>query len=370
MIRKAIFWAHLAAGIITGLVVLTLCLTGALLAFERQIVNIAERDARALPPSNSAEQLPPAVLLANAAKIKSGKVSNIEWLANPRSPVRVVYGDRSVLLLNGWTGEVLGPGANSLRGFFHFITNLHVELTFPEAGKWIVDVSNVTFLFLLLSGLWLWWPRHWRWKALRSSIAFRWSLRGKARDWNWHNALGFWFLTPLLVIVLTGLVLSYKGVNEWWRDFAPKHFLAAKVTPVVPPAPQSGNLPGWKGLMETVTAQFPGWQSVMIGNPTPENTQKVVSLMVFLGPIGQRTLVHTISIDPATNTIVKTGGWESDEAGLRARAIARFGHTGEILGPWGQLLALLACLAGIVLVYTGFALSWRRFPRRGTTAPT
>jgi uncharacterized iron-regulated membrane protein len=39
----------------------------------------------------------------------------------------------------------------------------------------------------------------------------------------------------------------------------------------------------------------------------------------------------------------------------------RFLHTGEALGWPGQLLAGLFSLFSVVLVYTGFALAWRRF---------
>lgn len=48
-------------------------------------------------------------------------------------------------------------------------------------------------------------------------------------------------------------------------------------------------------------------------------------------------------------------------AAQRVRSWTRFLHTGEALGGVGQFLAGLACLGGCVLVYTGFALSWRRF---------
>jgi len=38
-------------------------------------------------------------------------------------------------------------------------------------------------------------------------------------------------------------------------------------------------------------------------------------------------------------------------------------HTGEALGPLGQVVAALACLAGVMLVWTGIALAWRRMMR-------
>jgi uncharacterized iron-regulated membrane protein len=35
-------------------------------------------------------------------------------------------------------------------------------------------------------------------------------LRGRARDFNWHNVIGIWCARVLLVVILTGLVMSYQ----------------------------------------------------------------------------------------------------------------------------------------------------------------
>ena len=362
MIRKVFFWTHLVAGLLAGLVVFTLCLTGALITFDRQIINWAERDARALPPASVSERVSPAVLIASAAKLSHSKVTNMEWFADPKMPVRVYFQDRSPALFNSWTGEALGPGAVSLRAFFRIALQLHVNLTLSRTGHWMVDAANAVFIFLILSGLWIWWPRHWRWKALRSSLAIRFDVGGKARDWNWHNALGFWSLLPLLLVTASGLVLSFKPVDTWWRDFAGKHLLTAVQPPAAPAPAGSSASSGGNGVVALVQQQYPGWRWMMTsGSPRGG----LIDILVGTGSLGQRPLVHTLTIDPAANTVVKTSAWENDNVGLRARLIARFGHTGEIVGLWGQWLAFLACLVGLVLVYTGFALSWRRFfPRR------
>jgi uncharacterized iron-regulated membrane protein len=69
------------------------------------------------------------------------------------------------------------------------------------------------------------------------------------------------------------------------------------------------------------------------------------------------------------DSTVLHGSHGRGEVGLRARAISRTGHTGEILGLPGQIAAGLGCLGGVMLVYTGFALSWRRFFGRRRNVP-
>jgi uncharacterized iron-regulated membrane protein len=54
MIRSTIFWTHLVCGVVCGIVVFTMSLTGVLLTYERQINNwVAESHYVANPESAS-----------------------------------------------------------------------------------------------------------------------------------------------------------------------------------------------------------------------------------------------------------------------------------------------------------------------------
>ena len=50
MFRQTVFWIHLVAGLISGLVIAIMCFTGTVLAFEKQLVAWSERDARQIAP--------------------------------------------------------------------------------------------------------------------------------------------------------------------------------------------------------------------------------------------------------------------------------------------------------------------------------
>jgi uncharacterized iron-regulated membrane protein len=362
MFRKILFWSHLIIGLITGLFVGLLCLTGAILAFELQIVDFAERDSRAQPPAPSAELLSPQQLLTKLDRQTAGSVQYAEWFSDSQMPVRIATKNRTIALLNPYTGESLGSGAVSLRAFMLWTTKLHTNLTTGPVGHWFVSISNAAFAFIILSGLWLWWPRQWRWKALRNSVAIRFDVKGKARDWNWHNALGFWFLLPLLFICLTGIVMSFRPVDQWWRSFGGTQVLGPSQPPTKPAATANAEpATTWPGWMQRVQQQYPGWRSIHLQNGGSPNQNGVVSLSVKYGTPRQTTRALDIKFDTRSGQIIEERGWSSGENSLRARSIARLGHTGEFFGNWGQFLGLIACLAGLVLVYTGFALSWRRF---------
>jgi uncharacterized iron-regulated membrane protein len=74
-----------------------------------------------------------------------------------------------------------------------------------------------------------------------------------------------------------------------------------------------------------------------------------------------RTATTTLSLNPYTGEVLRSTGYGDMAAAQQVRSWTRFLHTGEAIGPLGQLIAGLACLGGVFLVYTGFALSWRRF---------
>lgn len=360
MIRRIVFWSHLCVGLVCGLFAFVLCVTGAILAFELQLVDRAERDERAARPSATADLAEPSALISAVRRAVPDRIQTMEWFADPAMPVRFITDKREAVLVNGYTGEVLGRGAARLRAFMRWTTSLHTNLTTGELGGTLVEWANVGFVFLIVSGLWIWWPRVWRWKALRHSVAFRWDAKGKARDWNWHNAAGFWFLLPLLFMAATGLVLSFKSVDQWWRNFGGKTLLGPPVAVVKPTAAGAEALT-WAQRLRLLQAAHPGWRSIMVFGQGAPNKDGLVSLRVNYGTFRQATRNVEVKLDAKSGRIVEERSWGSQDGSPRARSIARLGHSGEFFGNWGQLIALLGCLAGLLLVYTGFALSWRRF---------
>src|SRR6185436_14757154 len=94
----------------------------------------------------------------------------------------------------------------TLRDFFTWVERWHRSSGLGGAvrsplGTKITGASNLAFFFLVISGLYLWWPRRWTGHALRSVLLLNTRARGKARDWNWHHVVGFWSLPVLALVV-------------------------------------------------------------------------------------------------------------------------------------------------------------------------
>lgn len=395
--RTILFWMHLVSGLVAGIIIGIMSLTGAALAFEPQLEQWADREARQVqPPSPGAARLPVEELLAKVRAAKPGvQPQGVTVYADPESAVLVSTGRGSGVYVDPYTGDVREQGGKGLRAFLHQMEELHRWLATSEdhraLGRGVTGVCNAAFLFLAVSGLYLWWPRKWTWKTVRPVLWFKGGLKGKARDFNWHNAAGFWAMPILVVLTASGVVMSYKAVsdliftltgNEPPASSGPFAQTAVKV-----PEPSPGATPlAVDALFAEAQKQVPAWESISLrmGGPPRGGGQREGAPREG-APRGPQAMTFSIkeqggwplfasaqlSLNPFTAEVLRRETFADYNSGRQIRTWLRFLHTGQALGWAGQLVAGVASLAGAFLMWTGFTLSWRRFfRRRSTVAPT
>ncbi|MEW6304433.1 MAG: PepSY-associated TM helix domain-containing protein [Verrucomicrobiota bacterium] len=390
--RPLLFWLHLIIGVLAGIVILIMSVTGALLAYERQILEWADRDCRIAPPAPDAQRLPAESLLARVTeKFPGATPTALTLRADPTAPAAIAFGRERTVYVNPYTGDILGEGSKSWRTFFHVITDWHRWLGAHgenrATGKAITGACNLAFLFLVVSGFYLWWPR--TWAALKSVTSFRRGLTGKARDWNWHNVIGFWSAVPLFLIIITGAVISYPWASNLVYRLTGSEPPLPRSAPGVPASqssdpsttkrkgektkrPDRGTAPTapplhhsttpspsptpLHPLLTTAQRHIPGWQTITLRLPVSDTA----SLTVEQSHRGRPDLRSTLTLDPQSASIVNHETFTGYNLGRRVRTWMRWLHTGEAGGFLGQTLALLASLGASVLVYTGLALTCRR----------
>ena len=102
--------------------------------------------------------------------------------------------------------------------FFRSVTDWHRWLAasgeYRTTGRAVTGACNLAFLVLVVTGAYLWLPKAWTRLQLRNITWFRRGLPGKARDFNWHNTIGFWSFAPLFVVVLSATVISYPWASN------------------------------------------------------------------------------------------------------------------------------------------------------------
>ena len=366
--RKILFWMHLPAGLIAGAIVMIMCVTGVLLTYERQMVAWADRGYWSEPPSASATRMPLEALLARTRESLHSLPTTVTIRADRTAPVEAAFGRERTVYVNTYTGEVLGEGSKTTKAFFRSVTDWHRWLATNgpgrPTGRAITGASNLLFLFLVMSGLYLWLPRKWAIQNLKPILFFRGGLSGRPMNFNWHNVFGFWACVPLFFIVITGVIMSYPWANN----------LLYRMTGSEPPqqtgrapegqragggSPEDPSLEGFDKLWAVAETQMPGWKSISLRVPNSERGP--VTFSIDRGNGGQPEKRAQLTLNRRTAEVVRWETFDSFNLGRRLRGWGRFVHTGEAGGVIGQTIAGLASGAGAFLVWTGVSLSLNRF---------
>jgi hypothetical protein len=153
-LRRLLFWVHLGVGVIIGLVIGFLAVTGSILTFQPQIVAFAEKSAQVASPTQG-PCVAPSDLLKNASDYRHGSATSLVLFSDPHRPGEVSFGADSVVLINSCEGRVIGNGAGKLRGFFSGVRDLHRWVALNgvrhERLRSIKDACVVAFVFMILS---------------------------------------------------------------------------------------------------------------------------------------------------------------------------------------------------------------------------
>jgi uncharacterized iron-regulated membrane protein len=383
-LRRVIFWLHLSVGLVVALIVIVMSATGVLLTYEKQMIRWA--DGYHTPPTAGQTRLPLETFARRAVESRPDiRPQSVILRADPALPVEVSLGREGTVFMHPYTGEVLGTGSVRARAFFRTVTDWHRWLGRTDdqraMGRAVTGAANLGFFFIVVSGFYLWWPRTWTWTQFKHVLLFRRRLTAKARDFNWHNVIGVWSLVPLAVIVWSGVVISYPWASN----------LTYQLAGEAPPAPgppggraagpprggagngggQSRQVAGAPGterdadalaldpLVARAAALHPDWRAITV--PLPLRADGTVALSVDRGTGAQPQKRGTLTLDAASAEVVSWEPFEAASRGRQWRMWLRFAHTGEWYGLTGQTIAGIVTLGSLVLVWTGVALSLRRF---------
>lgn len=375
--RQILFWLHLAAGLTAGVVIFIMCVTGALLAFERQTIDWSERDVRYVTVSSEPKLAAAEVLTKVLEARPEAKPVSIAIKNEAGAAWELSLGRDGVIFADPHTGSIVGESNKSVRGAMSTLREWHRYIALSgdqrPTGKAITGAGNLLFLFLAISGIYIWFPRNLAWKAVKPVIWFRGGQRGKARNFNWHNTIGFWTSLLLIIFTLTATVISYQWASNLLYTLTGNEVPAPQGAPGVaggqPTQPETFTIPA---TLDAVWArseqQSPTWRSISLRLPANESSVFTIDEGIYWNIFGRSTL----TVDTATAEVKKWDPYGERNAAVQLRSWFRFTHTGETGGIPGQIVGLIACVGGAFLVWTGFSLVFRRFgnwlKRRGKVA--
>ncbi len=167
-------------------------------------IHLTQTTETALPYAIQAE----AVLAA-----QSGEIA--EWIGPKSETLAAVFrvkveGGQRLVALNQYTGDVIKVW-DRRQGWYDWADNVHSSLLIGDTGDRMIEIAAGLGLLLVLTGLYIWWPRG-NWRA---ALIPNFSARRRALWKNLHGVIGFWISALLVVFLISGM--SWAGI--WGGKF-------------------------------------------------------------------------------------------------------------------------------------------------------
>lgn len=380
---------HFYAGLLVAPVLCLLALTGLVMLWAGALSGVTGERA-AVPVAGEWQPAFRQVLVAQGAVPGGTAVQYVE----PHGPGRAALvrvateaGDVAVLVdpyearaiaTFGWDGTL-----------YAWASEVHGTLLLGTAGDRLIEVAAGFGVVLIVTGLFLWWPRRpgrgWILAPSRAATGRPWWLR-------LHASLGFWTAALLLAFLVSGL--SWTGiwgerVVQAWSTFPAEKWDAVPLSEAthgdrdghgghqVPwaleqtPLPASGSLAGTAAVAPPVTLDG------VVGYARSLGFAGRFQLDLPRGETGVWTISHdsqshdgpnprgdrTLHLDRHTGNVLADVRFADYSVYAKAMAVGIAFHQGD-LGPWNLLINTALCLAVLLLSASGVVLWWRRRPAR------
>lgn len=370
--KKTILKIHRWLGLTSGLVVFILGVTGCIYAFIDELKPVVYKQRMFVEVPAGAQRLPMNVIMEKAqaavgdayklqlAEVPTGADRSVSFRTLKVNPDGFSYATYMEyfyrIYVDPYTGKVLKV-ENTKWEFFNTVVNLHINLLLgPKIGGTIVNWSVIIFVVMLISGIVLWWPSNKA--AAKQRFRFKWkeSTKWKRKNYDLHNILGFYSLLVLLIIAVTGLVISYPWVSnsiQWIANGGKATVLPAPVYSDT----TNVNACSLEKILADAVVKAP--QGTMFFVSIPKNNQAAVS--VFARRDGKPLYKATrLQYDQHTGAMLTRRTFADMGNGERINAMNYDIHVGAVLGIPGKILAFLASLIAASLPVTGFYIWWGR----------
>ncbi|RGI98665.1 PepSY-associated TM helix domain-containing protein [Bacteroides xylanisolvens] len=388
---------HLWLSVPFGLIITLVCFSGAMLVFENEVNEWFRRDLYYVETVKESP-LPMDKLLEKVATTlpDSVSVTGVSISSDPGRAYQVSLSKprRASLYVDQYTGEVKGKSERS--GFFMFMFRMHrwlLDSMNPGNegifwGKMIVGVSTLLLVFVLISGIVIWWPR--TRKALKNSLKIT-ATKGWRRFWyDLHVAGGMYALIFLLAMALTGLTWSFP----WYRTAFYKVFgvevqqraaqgheqksdaqkrdtkLVAhrekkREGNEVQKGERSGRPENNHSDMYSVTSPFVYWQEIYdkLRRQNPEYKQISISsgtASVSFNRFGNQRASDRYSFNTDNGEFTETSLYQHQDKSGKIRGWIYSVHVGNWGGMFTRILTFIAALLGTALPLTGYYLWIKR----------
>lgn len=376
--KKIAYQLHLWIGMISGIIVFIVCITGAIWALN--IYGWVDKDTTADVEikSEGKELLKPSQLAKIGEEATGVSPTYVSYAKD--APARVGSygrGARVSVLLNPYDGSMIDGqtivkptkrGEKQEFSFWNFIRQGHRSLWMPrEIGSPIVNYGTLAFVIVLITGIIIWFPKSK--KAAKNRLWFNWNGRTpvKRKLFDLHSVLGFYICFILLAIAFTGMVW---GIN-WWSEGLYKATSGGK------------DLPEWgsakSDTLRIDTLMTPTLAADIIFDKLSKENPSAEGLSINFPSVDDNASVVSATVSPEKDVYYNSDRYTFDRYSLKEIKVdgpytgryseAGFGdklrrmnyeiHIGSVLGTPGRLLVFFGALFGASLPLTGFYIFYK-----------
>jgi len=380
---------HFYAGIFAIPFVIILAITGAIYLFKPQIDDFNSAPYRHLPIkgdlATADDQVAAALAAVPGATLSAYELPR-ERTDAPNILVNKGYEELRVYI-HPQTLQVLAikNDKKQLLGYAH---DIHGELLLGRFGSILVELAACWAIVLVLTGVYLWWPRNA--KGMAGVLYPRLSFKGRLFWRDLHSVTGIWISFFVLFLLISGLpwafvwgnafneVRELTGTTATKTDWAiaghHHHETASQNTAVAVNTNNAAKLPLDAILKNAAQLQFA--HPVLIRPPTggsgaaaqPWIKQSATNWTIS-STSQNRTLNADAELDPYTGEILSKNDFSQKHIIDRAVGIGIAAHEGQLFGWLNQLLGLLTAIGLVLISITGFVMWRKRAPNNLLGAP-
>jgi uncharacterized iron-regulated membrane protein len=368
---NAIWRWHFYAGLFCIPFVIWLATTGSIFLFKPQIEAFLDRPYDNLPEiggrASAADQVRAALQAIPGMTLRSYQLP-----ATPRSAVQVIVGrgaDETRVYIDPFTLRTLKAVPENDR-LMNVIFSLHGELLMGNRGSMVVELAASWAIVMIVTGLFLWWPRQ---AAGLAGIVYPRLRQGSRTLWrDLHAVTGLWVSAFALLILLSGL----PWASSWGAYF--KEIRQITGTAVAHQDWPNGSQPASDDMAGMPGMAMAGAAAAVANYDAIDTMAAVVEPLALAYPVlisppaksgdnwtarsdaQNRPLRTDLVLDRRSGAILSRIDFDQRNVVDRIVAVGVAAHEGQLFGWANQLLSLVTALGLILMSVSAVILWWGR----------
>lgn len=373
---------HLWLGLGIGFLIFIISITGALYVFKDEIENATRKNVIYHNEQNiDQKQILPIRTLEKAVVAQVKEKYPVHWVNIPidkkmsylfywyeHDPKGWNYFDEfpiyKVAYVNPYNGKVLGT-YDEKNGFFQIVKMIHWSFLLKQSwGTYVVGIPVLIFVFMLISGIILWWPKN---KAARKQrFSFKWKnvKNWKRKNYDLHNVLGFYASVFALIFSITGLFYAFVFVqSSIYFIFSGGKTAYPDFSSITTKAPIELRTEGTLDkISNTVKAKYPDSYnfSIDLGHEHMDDHEHP-NFEVYVKHLSYSYhKSSSLIFDENSGELLHTQDMKDKNFGEKTVGANYDIHVGSILGLPTKIIAFIVSLICASLPVTGFMIWWGR----------